>query len=426
MKKIYKDISKEDLYKDYIENNMRRAEIAKKYNVPEFFIKNCLRKYQIHKSRSALTKLRNETVNAQNTLENSLKRVSKEELIKYFINENHSRTECCEHFNVTMNNLKKIISIYEIPHKDRQLVNKAINESLLEKYGVLYGFELANKGNNKDTKPNLEFKKLLEDNNISFEREFRLEHFIYDFKVGNILIEINPTITHNSTISIFGDEPLDKFYHRDKTNLALAHGYRCIHVWDWDDLDKITYLLRPMSKIYARKCTIKSVLKDEAKEFINKYHLQGYAKDSIRLGLYYDNQLVSIMTFDKPRYNKNYEYELVRYCSCMNVIGGKEKLFKYFNDRYNPWSIISYCDLSKFSGKSYSELGFKENKKSVASCHWYNIKTKQHITDNLLRQRGYDQLFGTDYGKGSSNEELMLNAGFLQVYDCGQKVFSYM
>lgn len=230
MKKIYKDIPKEDLYKDYIENNMRRAEIAKKYNVPEFFVKNCLRKYQIHKSRSALTKLRNETVNSQNTLENSLKRVNKEELVKYFIDENHSRKECCEYFKVSMNNLKKIISLYEIPHKDRQLVNKAINESLLERYGVLYGFELSNRGNNKDTKPNLEFKKLLEDNIISFEREFRLEHFIYDFKVGNTLVEINPTVTHNSTVSIFHDEPLDKLYHKNKTDLAMAHGYRCVHV----------------------------------------------------------------------------------------------------------------------------------------------------------------------------------------------------
>lgn len=230
MKKIYKDIPKEDLYKDYIENNMRRAEIAKKYNVPEFFVKNCLRKYQIHKSRSALTKLRNETVNSQNTLENSLKRVNKEELAKYFIDENHSRKECCEYFKVSMNNLKKIISLYEIPHKDRQLVNKAINESLLERHGVLYGFELSNRGNNKDTKPNLEFKKLLEDNIISFEREFRLEHFIYDFKVGNTLVEINPTVTHNSTVSIFHDEPLDKLYHKNKTDLAMAHGYRCVHV----------------------------------------------------------------------------------------------------------------------------------------------------------------------------------------------------
>ena len=53
----------------------------------------------------------------------------------------------------------------------------------------------------------------------------------------------------------------------------------------------------------------------------------------------------------------------------------------------------------------------------------YNIKTKQHITDNLLRQRGFDQLFETNYGKGTSNEELMIMHGFIEVYDCGQLTY---
>ena len=51
---------------------------------------------------------------------------------------------------------------------------------------------------------------------------------------------------------------------------------------------------------------------------------------------------------------------------------------------------------------------------------------KNKITANLLRQRGYDQLFNTNYGKGSSNEELMLDHGWLPVYDCGQAIYSYV
>ena len=49
----------------------------------------------------------------------------------------------------------------------------------------------------------------------------------------------------------------------------------------------------------------------------------------------------------------------------------------------------------------------------------------EKITANLLRQRGYDQLFGTSYGKGTNNELLMLQNGWLPVYDCGQAVFEY-
>ena len=95
------------------------------------------------------------------------------------------------------------------------------------------------------------------------------------------------------------------------------------------------------------------------------------------------------MTFGKPRYNKNYEYELIRYCSSKKVVGGAEKLFNYFIKTYNPKSIISYCDWSKFNGNVYSKLGFKYKSYSICK-HWYNTKTKKHITDNLLRQRGFD------------------------------------
>lgn len=159
--------------------------------------------------------------------------------------------------------------------------------------------------------------------------------------------------------------------------------------------------------------------------FLNAYHLQNTCKgQTIRYGLYKSEILVQLMTFGKPRYNKKYELELLRLCSHKDykIVGGAEKIFKYIVNIYKPKSIISYCDNSKFSGDVYKRLGFKKQV-SPPSKHWYNAKTKQNITDNLLRQRGFDQLFGTNYGKGTSNEELMLEYGFLPVYDCGQNAY---
>ena len=132
------------------------------------------------------------------------------------------------------------------------------------------------------------------------------------------------------------------------------------------------------------------------------------------------------MTFGKPRYNKKYEFELLRYCFSKNIIGGAEKLFKYFINTYAPKSIISYCDKSKFKGDVYTKLGFTLLRKNITpSKHWYHLNSKRHITDNLLRQRGYDQLFNTNYGKGTNNEELMRNSGFVEIYDCGQATYVY-
>ena len=276
-----------------------------------------------------------------------------------------------------------------------------------------------------NSRPNILFEELLKDNNIEFEREFPIEKYSYDFKIDNKLVEINPSTTHNSSWGLFNN-PKDKYYHFNKSKTARDNNYTCIHIFDWDDQSKIIKLLNSnQSRIYARKCEIREASKKDCDIFLNKYHLQGTCNNqSIRLGLYYNDSLVSIMTFGKPRYNRKYEYELLRYCSNSKVIGGSNKLFSYFIENNNPKSIISYCDLSKFSGELYKKLGFDLLSTGI-SKHWYNIKTKQHVTDNLLRQRGFDQLFGTNYGNGTSNEELMLGNGFVEIYDAGQASYVY-
>lgn len=309
----------------------------------------------------------------------------------------------------------------------RQQIAESLRETFLERYGVenywtMPDAKLSN--GSKNSKANLAFCELLTESGITFEQEFALDGKRFDFKVNDILVEINPTATHNSTWGIYSKEGLEKNYHKTKTSIANTNELRCIHVFDWDDPSKIISMLSTKEVVFGRNCIIKEVPVEKTAEFLATYHIQGYARDKIRIGLYYEDKLVSLMTFGKPRYNKNYQYELIRYCNAeFNVIGGAEKLFKYFVANYRPSSIISYCDLSKFSGQVYEKLGFKKIRTSGAAKHWYNLKTKEHITDNLLRQRGFDQLFKTNHGKGTSNEVLMLEAGFVEVYDCGQATY---
>lgn len=316
---------------------------------------------------------------------------------------------------------------FDIPEKisHAKEVRSATN---LEKYGVVNSFALATYTNN--SKPNIQFSELLKDAGIEYTREFCIRHnnghFKYDFCVGNKLVEIDPWPCHNVTFCpIPGATKIYKNYHFNKSKVARENGYTCIHVWDWDDWEKVVRLLLPREKVYARNCIVKQIIKKDCINYLNKYHLQGYARSSIDLGLYCNDELVSVMTFGRPRYNKNYEYELIRYCSHKYVVGGAEKLFKYFLKNYCPASIISYCDNSKFRGDVYTSLGFELVDFGVPTRHWFNIKTGQHITDNLLRQRGFDQLFGTSYGKGTSNDQLMIEHDFVEIYDCGQSVYRY-
>jgi hypothetical protein len=317
------------------------------------------------------------------------------------------------------------------PFKSEE-VKERISKTCQEKYGVPWAClrPEARLMSTNNSGPNKMFSDILDNNSISYDREFVVDKYSYDFKVGNILIEINPYATHNTVWSPFGDSNITPIYHQKKSRTAEEQGYQVIHIFDWDDQEKIVKnLLLPKERVFARKTKVFGIDKKEVREFLNEHHLQGSCNgQSVCLGLRDEyGELISLMTFGKPRYNKNYQWELLRYCSSKSVVGGAEKLFKYFIKEHNTESIISYCDRSKFRGDVYHKLGFTLKSEGKPSCHWYNFteKTLSHITDNLLRQRGFDQLFGTNYGKGTSNEELIIKRGYVPIYDCGQDTFVF-
>ena len=275
---------------------------------------------------------------------------------------------------------------------------------------------------------NRKFANKLSDNGIHCKLEFRLNNFRYDICIpeNRTLIEIDPTFTHTSILTHLRKEGLDKYYHVNKTATAIQNGYKCIHIFDWDDWNVIINMFTPKKKIYARNCRILKLNEFTTDEFLIKYHLQGTCRgQTLSLGLLYENELVEIMTFGKPRYSTKHDVELLRLCSRsdVSVIGGASKLFQYAVDLYDLHDIISYCDAAKFDGNVYKQLEMKKIRTTPPQEIW--SKDNRKVTANLLRQRGYDQLFHTNYGKGLSNEQLMLDNEWLPIYDCGQYVFEY-
>lgn len=315
--------------------------------------------------------------------------------------------------------------------QSEEIRNKIMHTNL-ERYGVPWYCmtEECKKASGKIvSKMNVEFSKLLSLNGIENSMEFRIGSYSFDICIESqkILIELDPTFTHTSLLNMFdkSSKGLDINYHRNKSQVASANGYRCIHIFDWDDWEKVIMLVAPKNKIFARNCTIKEVDSKSAKSFLDKYHIQSSCNGlSLTLGLYNNGNLLELLSIGTPRYNHNYQSELLRLCSDSNyyVIGGSKKLFKHLVDDYDIHSIISYCDNSKFTGSVYKNLGFQcISDGHIPSKHW--CKNGKHITDNLLRQRGYDQLFNANYGKGTSNEELMIKHGWLPIYDCGQSTY---
>lgn len=130
-------------------------------------------------------------------------------------------------------------------------------ETCMKKYGVP-SFTLTEQCINSNryaiSKINKKFSKFLEENNIKYENEYLISNSSYDFYLPdyNILIEVNPTFTHNSTYGPYIHnkqyEPKDKYYHYNKSKLARENGYICIHKFCWNTNNEILELIINIDK----------------------------------------------------------------------------------------------------------------------------------------------------------------------------------
>jgi hypothetical protein len=253
------------------------------------------------------------------------------------------------------------------------------------------------------------------ENDRSLINPQELDIYLPEFKLA---IEFNGLYYHS-------DKFKEKNYHINKTNECNKLGIQLIHIWedDWvykKEIIKSIILNRlglVNNKIYARKTTIKEVDTKESREFLNKNHIQGYTTSSIKIGLFYDNELVSLMTFGNRRINSKNNYELIRFSNKLNtnVIGGASKIFKYFITNYSETKIVSYSDISLFSGDLYEKLGFTNDGKTNLNYYWTDLNVKYHrfnFNKKKLVKLGHDH--------DLTEDEIMKNIGYHKIWSCGQ------
>ena len=225
-------------------------------------------------------------------------------------------------------------------------------------------------------------------------------------------------------------EHVGRIYHLLKTQICNNVGIKLIHIFEdeWyykQDIVKsrLKHILNKTSyKIFARKCVIKEITPHMSNVFLEKYHIQGPDKASVRLGLFYKNRLVALMTFCKSRFNKNYEWELSRYVtvSNFNVIGGAGKLLKYFENNYNPKSLITYADRRWSGGELYKKLNF-EHIRTTEPGYWY-VKKDRRYNRVLFQKHKLSKLL-ENFDPNLSEWANMQNNGYQRIYDCGNLVF---
>jgi hypothetical protein len=195
----------------------------------------------------------------------------------------------------------------------------------------------------------------------SYRDKLEIDIYLPDLKLG---FEFNGLYWHS-------DKYKDKWYHLSKIDHFKEKEIRIFNIWenDWNHRkniikSQIENLLNLNKKIFARKCEIKEIKDIKiVKQFLDDNHIQGFVKSNIKIGLFNNEELVSIMIFDtnegRKKMNDN-EYNISRFCNKLGttVVGGASKILKYFIDVYNPSRIISYADKDWSSGSLYTKLGF--------------------------------------------------------------------
>ncbi len=232
---------------------------------------------------------------------------------------------------------------------------------------------------------------------------------------------------------IYWHKGFDKNMQLLKYNLAKESGIRLMRIFDDEIIEKrkiVENILKTTlgiygKKIYARKCEVKEISQNDYIDFVEENHIQGYTPASVKLGLFYENQLVEIMSFARPRYSKHYEWEMMRECSKddFQIIGGKGKLFAYFVKKYSPNSIVSYCEKRLFTGKSYEKLGFKKEKDSPPAFRVYWNGIVHHRS--TFTKANMKNLKGFNFNENMTQLENLRENNAFPIYDCGNFVFSW-
>jgi len=239
----------------------------------------------------------------------------------------------------------------------------------------------------------------------------------------NIAIECNGLCWHSE---ILGNK--NKVYHLNKTRYCINRGIFLVHIFEneWNNKKEIIKSIlsnifgKCKTRIYGRNCIIREINKKQCKEFLEENHLQGNDHSSYKYGLFYNEELVSVMTFCKSRFDLKLQYEMSRFCNKINttVIGGASRLFKHFINNVNPDSVVSYSDRRYFDGILYKNLNFTFVHNTPPNYYYIlnNYKIIQHRM-NWQKHKISKRL--PIFDSNLSEWENMKNNGFDRIWDCG-------
>lgn len=239
-----------------------------------------------------------------------------------------------------------------------------------------------------------------------------------------IAIECNGIYWHSSN-------HIPPNYHLNKTIECRKAGYSLYHLncyqYRQNENKVIKFVENLIVKgeyVYARKCDIGLQNNEFSKQFYYDYHLQGSPsldKNYVNVSLEQNDEIIALMSFSKCRFNKKYEWELVRYATSKRVVGGASKLLNYFIKQFEPKTIISYAEIAVSHGNLYHKLGFTHLYNTIPDYKYIvgtNLVHRQQFQKKKIREK-----FPDNFDENKTEEQILSDLGIYRYYGCGNMVF---
>lgn len=252
---------------------------------------------------------------------------------------------------------------------------------------------------------------------------FELDFYLPEY---NLAIEMNGDYWHSDIFK-------DKKYHFNKWNYCKEKNIRLLTIFESEWYNKkeiikdiIKVATNKQEKgIFARNSLVKPCTSAETKEFLDKYHIQGYVSGIQSFGAYDNNDdLIGVMTISYTRgLKKHRRLELRRWATNSKIHPGLfSKVFKFAQEYLNFNEIVSFSDNRFFTGNSYLNLGFEmKNILKPAYNYFYNDRLfhcSLFTKSNILKK--FPEITQKENINEMTEKEMADYLKLRRIWDCGK------
>ena len=243
-----------------------------------------------------------------------------------------------------------------------------------------------------------------------------------DIKIPSlkVAIEYNGEYWHT-------EKRVGKNYHLRKFNAAKTNGYKLLQFFEYEWINRNfqvkSFIRSALGKnsrmVNGRDTEVRVVSKQEAKEFLNNYHILGSPHTfKNAYGLYYNNELLALATMNKHHRN-NKEDILTRFCGKYDVTvrGGLDKLCRAIKRDYSEF--FTFIDLRMSNGQGWLLNGWSLVHQNKPDYFYFNKKTRRITKKQSMTKRNTKRPDGITESQDAETQ------GHLKVFDCGKLKLKY-